>query len=129
MGPSHLVRSALTALALALAAESAVAEARPAIVVTPGSAQTYRAALQTFADESTAKDPSRVASFRREIADALVAPAAEEGGEGVAVERLAALVQGDQASALGDRRQQALAFARLERLGGEWFAFFDFMEA
>ncbi|MGH0029715.1 MAG: DPP IV N-terminal domain-containing protein [Myxococcota bacterium] len=44
---------------------------RAPIVVTPGSAKTYRFALQRFADRSTPPVPQRISDFRDAVADAL----------------------------------------------------------
>ncbi len=49
----------------------ATAENRPAVVVTPGSARTFRAAVQTFADQSLVSQAARVESFRDAIGSAL----------------------------------------------------------
>jgi TolB protein len=54
-----------------LSAAAALAESRPPVVVTAGSAQTYRAAVQRFADGSVSADPSRIAEFRAAIGEAL----------------------------------------------------------
>ncbi len=60
------------AVAIALAgATAAAAQDRPAVVVTPGAAQTYGAALQRFADRSPTPSPGRALAFRRAIGDAL----------------------------------------------------------
>jgi TolB protein len=53
------------------AANVATAENRPAVVVTPGAARTFRAAVQTFADQSLVPQPARVESFRDAIGSAL----------------------------------------------------------
>ena len=72
----HCVSAALrAALVMALLApatsRSATAEERPAIVVTPGSEQTYRAAVQRFADLSFFPGAERAAAFQRALAEAL----------------------------------------------------------
>ncbi len=53
------------------AAAVATAENRPAVVVTPGSARTFRAAVQTFADPSLVPQPARIERFREAIGSAL----------------------------------------------------------
>lgn len=58
-------------LLLWLSAAPAAAQ-RPAVVVTPGSAQTYRVALQTFADDSEAPRSADVTAYRVALADGLV---------------------------------------------------------
>ncbi len=44
---------------------------RPVVVVTPGSAQTFRAAIQTFADRSAVPDPARTQRIREDLGSAL----------------------------------------------------------
>jgi TolB protein len=62
----------LAGIGLALpVAGPARAEDRPVVVVTPGSQQTYRAAIQRFADLSTTPSPERSATFQRALRDAL----------------------------------------------------------
>jgi TolB protein len=58
------------AVLLVLAA-GAAAEDRPVVVVTPGSARTFHAALQDFADRSQAPDPARAPAFREQLGRAL----------------------------------------------------------
>ena len=53
------------------ARRGAGAQDRPAVVVTPGSARTFKAATQTFPDESVQPKPGRPALFRKSIEDAL----------------------------------------------------------
>jgi TolB protein len=65
---------ALSILALAaalLGAGAARAQDRPAIVVTPGAATTFRAAVQDFADFSAAPDAKRTQEFRATLEEAL----------------------------------------------------------
>jgi len=52
-------------------APPASAEQRPAVIVTPGKRQTYKAALQRFADGSDAPNPERVEAFREWLSGAL----------------------------------------------------------
>jgi TolB protein len=59
------------ALLVQLASEPAAAQQRPAVIVTPGSEQTYRVAVQRFADDSPAASPERPAAFRRSLGEAL----------------------------------------------------------
>ena len=61
---------ALAALLL-LSGATAFGESRPPVVVTAGSVQTYRAAVQRFADRSALAVPSHSADFRTAIGDAL----------------------------------------------------------
>ena len=62
----------LVVLALVLlAAGTAPAQDRPAVVVTPGSARIFRAAVQQFADFSAAPDAQRAQRFRATLEEAL----------------------------------------------------------
>jgi len=62
----------LLALApLLLAAGVATAQDRPAVVVTPGSARIFRAAVQEFADFSAAPDAKRAGELRATLEEAL----------------------------------------------------------
>jgi TolB protein len=64
--------SSLASLWIALLlAGSALAQDGPAVVVTPGSARTYRAAVQDFADFSAAPDEKAAAEFRGVLEEAL----------------------------------------------------------
>ena len=68
------------------ASEPAAAQQRPAVIVTPGSEQTYRAAVQRFADGSPAASPGRAAAFQRSLGEALElsgAPLTNPRGQGV----------------------------------------------
>ena len=49
----------------------ALAQQRPAVVVTPGSARTFRAAVQIFADRSEIPEPNRVQVFHANVESAL----------------------------------------------------------
>lgn len=60
--------AALCALALAA---TAAAQGRPSVVVTPGGARSFRAAVQVFADRSLPADPGRAPTFQREVGAAL----------------------------------------------------------
>ncbi|MDJ0849796.1 MAG: hypothetical protein QNK04_15610 [Myxococcota bacterium] len=67
-------RATLIALVLVLVgpvAPEARGEEKPVVVVTPGSARTFRAALQTFVDRSTVPDPARVKRIREDLGSAL----------------------------------------------------------
>jgi len=55
----------------ALEAPPASAEQRPAVIVTPGKRQTYKAAVQRFADTSLARSAERAAEFREALSGAL----------------------------------------------------------
>ncbi len=67
-----LLHAALPAALLAqVASEPAAAQQRPAVIVTPGSEQTYRVAVQRFADGSPTASPERAAAFRRSLGEAL----------------------------------------------------------
>jgi TolB protein len=59
------------ALGLVVLAAGAGAQERPAVVVTPGSARTFRAALQTFADRSALPDAARAERLREALGRAL----------------------------------------------------------
>ena len=59
-----LLAVSLWAVALGLPAR---AEENPVVVVTPGSARTFKAALQLFADRSLAPDPERSRRLRAEL--------------------------------------------------------------
>jgi TolB protein len=62
----------LLAVACTLAAAPpARAEDNPVVVVTPGSARTFKAAIQSFADRSLAPDPERSRRLRDELGRAL----------------------------------------------------------
>ena len=61
----------LAAGAAWLCAALAAAESRPPIVVTEGSAKSYRAAVQRFAERGASPDAARPARLRAAIADAL----------------------------------------------------------
>ena len=63
-------RGFLLAIACCLAAPAA-AEERSAIVVTPGSEQLYRAAIQRFADASPTPSAKRIDDFRGALESAL----------------------------------------------------------
>ena len=66
-------RLAGLALLLILAgAQSARAQDRPAVVIDPGQARTYGAALQRFADGSATPSAGKVGAFRDQIAKGLV---------------------------------------------------------
>ena len=64
------LRFLLLLAALAVAPWSAASE-RPMVVVTPGSARTYRAAIQRFAEGAAAPGPRRAERFRKEVESAL----------------------------------------------------------
>ena len=64
------LRCCLVLASTALAA-AAGAQERPVVVVTPGSAQTFRVALQTFADLSAQPKPARVQRLREALGRAL----------------------------------------------------------
>jgi len=64
--------AALLLAATCLSSLPAAAQGRPAVVVTPGERQTFKAALQRFADPSTSTDPARTAKFREALAQALL---------------------------------------------------------
>jgi TolB protein len=66
-----MLRSLVPALALLICAYAARAEERPVVIVTPGSAHTFRAAVQTFADRSALPDPGRAERFGAAIVQAL----------------------------------------------------------
>jgi TolB protein len=67
-----LLHAALSAALLAqVASEPAAAQQRPVVIVTPGSEQTYRVAVQRFADDSLAVSPERAAAFQRTLGEAL----------------------------------------------------------
>jgi TolB protein len=66
----NALRSVLV-LALLVLAVAGAAEERPVVVVTPGSARTFRAALQTFADRSVLPDAARAERLREALGDAL----------------------------------------------------------
>lgn len=59
------------AVAVAGVAAAAHAQDRPAVLVTPGSARTFKAAVQTFRDGSVAPEPGRADEFRGWIEEAL----------------------------------------------------------
>ncbi|MEE9606208.1 MAG: hypothetical protein V3U03_00610 [Myxococcota bacterium] len=63
--------AAALALAAGLPAAPARAQPPPAVVVTPGSAETFRAAVQRFADGSAVPDPQRAEAFRQALGSAL----------------------------------------------------------
>lgn len=63
-------RTLMAALPFALLAADAAAQ-KPAVVVTPGSARTYRAAVQRFADAAPVPDPRRAVEMRDAIGRAL----------------------------------------------------------
>jgi TolB protein len=65
------LRLALLLVAACAAAPAAIADDRPSIVVTPGAARTYRAAIQRFADASNGSGPQRAERFREAVARAL----------------------------------------------------------
>lgn len=67
------MRSAARWILLAgfVASFPALAQERPAIVVTPGSARTFKAAVQSFADSSAAPKAGRAERFREQIEAAL----------------------------------------------------------
>jgi TolB protein len=52
-------------------AAPAVAQERPNVVVTPGSQQSFKLALQTFADSTAVPEPARAERFREQIGRAL----------------------------------------------------------
>ena len=64
-------RLAIAVLLAAVFVPEARGEERPVVVVTPGSARTFRAALQTFADRSTVPDPARAQRIREDLGSAL----------------------------------------------------------
>jgi TolB protein len=69
-------RAALAALAgaacwAALAPAPAPAEGRPAVIVTPGKLQTFKVAVQRFADASVVANPQRAPAFREALSHAL----------------------------------------------------------
>jgi len=59
------------AVAWAALAPPASAEQRPAVIVTPGKRQTYKAALQRFAEVSDASNAERPAEFRKWLSGSL----------------------------------------------------------
>ena len=65
------LRAGLVVLSLVAAAAGPEAESRPAIVVTPGSARSYAAAVQRFADRSAVPTDSRIDYFRRTLEESL----------------------------------------------------------
>ncbi len=67
----RVVQLAMALLVAAAASPEARGEDRPVVVVTPGSARTFKAALQTFADRSSAPDDSRAQRIREDLASAL----------------------------------------------------------
>jgi len=75
LSPTRLVCrfAALGALVAAcLAPLAAAAQGRPAVVVTPGERQTFKAAVQRFADESPSIDTGRADLFRSALVEALL---------------------------------------------------------
>ena len=68
--PNSLVQLATLVLLLALSAP-ARAQDNPVVVVTPGSARSFKAAVQTFADRSVLADSQRVVRLRDEVARGL----------------------------------------------------------
>lgn len=70
-----IARTALIGLLLALVpvpdASQARAQTRAPVIVTPGSARSYRAAIKRFEDASTPRDAERIAAFREAIGRAL----------------------------------------------------------
>lgn len=67
-----MIRATCLGLALAaLALLPAAAQERPPVVVTPGSEQVYRVAVQRFAEVGTREDPEATEAFRRTVVDAL----------------------------------------------------------
>jgi TolB protein len=67
-----LLHAALpTALLAQALPEPAAAQQRPAVIVTPGSEQSYRVAIQRFADGSPAAGTERAAAFQRSLGEAL----------------------------------------------------------
>ena len=69
--PPRILGGPLAGLAALLVAALASAESRPPIVVTEGSAKSYRAAVQRFAERGASPDAARPARLRTAIADAL----------------------------------------------------------
>jgi TolB protein len=59
------------AVPVALDAGPAAAEQRPAVVVTPGKRQTFKAAVQRFSDASAVPSAERTAAFRNALSRAL----------------------------------------------------------
>jgi TolB protein len=59
------------ALVLVLGAARAGADERPAVVVTPGAARSFKVALQSFGDRSAVPDPSRAERLREALGAAL----------------------------------------------------------
>jgi TolB protein len=64
-------RQLAAVLLLLIAAPAARAQDRPAVVIDPGQARTYGAALQRFADGSATPSAGKVGAFREQIAKGL----------------------------------------------------------
>ena len=56
--------TASAVLAVLAVAVTGQAQDRPVVLVTPGSARTFKAAVQTFRDESVTPKPGRADEFR-----------------------------------------------------------------
>jgi len=70
-GFAAVARLAWAAALALLCAAPALAQQRPAIVVTPGKRQTYKVAAQRFADASTLANAARTQKFRESLSAAL----------------------------------------------------------